>query len=41
MDFDMRIDITDINDVYDVPNPVDEIYKNGEKPQKTLETTES
>lgn len=34
MDLNMRIDITDINDVYDVNNPVDEIYKKGEKPSE-------
>ena len=33
MDFNMRIDVTDINNVYDVANPVDEIYKKGEKPE--------
>ena len=33
MDFSMQIDVTDINDVYDVANPVDEIYKKGEKPE--------
>lgn len=32
MEFNMRIDVTDINNVYDVENPVDEIYKKGEKP---------
>lgn len=39
MSFSMRIDVTDINNVYDVANPVDEIYKKSEKP--TAETPEN
>ena len=41
MDFSMRIDISDMNDVYDVQNPVGEIYKKGEKPAENSESSES
>lgn len=31
----MKITVTDVNDVFEVRNPVDEIYRNGEKPVQT------
>lgn len=34
---DMKITISDVNEVFDVANPVDEIYRSGEKPSRTEE----
>lgn len=34
----MKISVSDVNDVFEVKNPVDEIYRSGEKPTQTQAT---